>query len=386
MTVAALIESIEAVAPPSLAEEWDNTGLLVGSADDALDGPVLLTIDLTEAVLDEALSMRCRAIVAYHPPIFSPLKRFIGGASAPAGERVVYRAARAGLSIYSPHTALDAAPNGLTDWLASGLLGTAHGAGHAGGDSRALRPATRREATQEVKIVTFVPHEQVDNLRSALASAGAGLVGQYELCSFSQHGIGTFRGKPGTRPAVGAAEQFEQVTEHRLEMVCSRAALPLALATLRQFHPYEEPAVDVYPLMPKPQRGVGAGRRITLDHPCTLADLAQRFRAHLGVKAVQLAAATTSASVKVERIGVVAGAGGSLAAAALADGCQLFVTGEMKHHEVNAALSQGLSILLGGHTATERGYLPHLAKRLNALLPAATFAVSQRDRDPLELH
>lgn len=383
MTIAALIDAIQQIAPPHLAEEWDNTGLLIGSPDDALDGPVLLTIDLTEPVLDEALELRCRAIIAYHPPIFTPQRRLVGGRAAQAGERVVYRAARAGISVYSPHTALDAAPDGLTDWLAAGLLTATASARHAGGDSRALRPAPRREPTQEVKIVTFVPHEHVDNLRAALASAGAGLIGQYELCSFSHHGIGTFRGRAGTRPAVGSAEQFEQVTEHRLEMVCSQAALPLALATLRQFHPYEEPAVDVYPLAPKPERGIGAGRRITLDHPCTLDELAARFKAHLSVPAVQLAAAT---SAPIERIGVVAGAGGSLAGAALADGCQLFVTGEMKHHEVNAALSQGLSVLLGGHTATERGFLPRLAERLGSLLAGAQFRVSTRDRDPLVLH
>lgn len=377
MTIAALVSAIESVAPPHLAEDWDNVGLLIGSRDDLLDGPVLLTIDLNESVLDEAEQHKCRAIIAYHPTIFRATKRFVGGSAATPGERTVYRAARAGIAVYSPHTALDAATGGLTDWLADGLM-----PGGSGGDKRPLQPAMRRESTQEVKIVTFVPATTLDTIRASLASAGAGLIGEYEICSFSHPGIGTFRGKPGTRPAAGAAEQFEQVHEHRLEMVCSRRALALALQTLRQFHPYQEPAIDVYPLEPKPDRSVGAGRRITLDHACTLDELAERLKKHIGVRAVQLAAAGND---PVERIGVVPGAGGSLASAAAADGCQVFVTGEMKHHEVNAALAQGLSVLLGGHTATERGYLPHLAERLGGLLNGARFIVSKTDRDPLEL-
>lgn len=378
MTIAALVSAVESIAPPRLAEDWDNVGLLIGSPDDRLDGPVLLTIDLNEAVLDEAERHKCRAIIAYHPPIFRPTKRFIGGTAATPGERTVYRAARAGLAVYSPHTALDAATGGITDWLADGLMPS----GAAGGDKRPLQPAMRREDTQEVKIVTFVPAEALDTVRASLASAGAGLIGGYELCSFSHPGTGTFRGKPGTRPAVGAAEQFEQTAEHRLEMVCSRRALALALQTLRQFHPYEEPAIDVYPLEPKPDRSVGAGRRVTLDHPCTLDELAERLKKHIGVRAVQLAAAGAG---PVDRIGVVPGAGASLAPAAAANGCQVFVTGEMKHHEVNATLAQGVSVLLGGHTATERGYLPHLAERLGTLVKHAKFIVSRADRDPLEM-
>jgi dinuclear metal center YbgI/SA1388 family protein len=382
MLTAALTAALESIAPPRLAEDWDNVGLLIGAPDAPLTGPVLLTIDLTEAVLDEAERLRAGAIIAYHPPIFRPIKRIVGGSAAAAAERVIHRAARAGLAVYSPHTALDACTGGITDWLAEGLMGPGDG---GGGDKRALQPALRRERTQEVKIVTFVPHEHLDTVRAAMASAGAGLIGAYELCSFSLHGVGTFRGAAGTRPAVGQAEQFEQVSEHRLEMVCSRSALALVLQTLRQFHPYEEPAIDIYPLEPRPERGIGAGRRITLDHPCSLADLAKRLKLHLGVSAVQLAAVGGRADAMVERIGVVPGAGGSLAAAALADGCQLFVTGEMKHHEVHAALGQGLSVLLGGHTATERGYLPRLAARLAALLPESHFVVSTADRDPLVL-
>ena len=169
-------------------------------------------------------------------------------------------------------------------------------------------------------------------------------------------------------------------------MVCSRRALGLALETLRSFHPYEEPAVDVYELVGKPRRDTGAGRRLTLDHPATLDDLADRLKKHLGVSAVQLAAAgKTGGKAKVTRIGIVPGAGASLAEAARLDGCEVFVTGEMKHHDVLACVGSGMGVILGGHTQTERGYLPRLAKRLEEELPRVRALVSEKDREPFVL-
>ncbi|MFN7021187.1 MAG: Nif3-like dinuclear metal center hexameric protein [Phycisphaerales bacterium] len=379
MKIADLIDAMERIAPSRLAEDWDNVGLLIGDPSDELSGPVLLTIDLTEAVLDEAERMGCRAIIAYHPPIFHPLKRLVGGPSSPLSQRVNHRAARAGLAVYSPHTALDACAGGVTDWLAEGCFDPGQG---RSGDIRALRPAMSTSG-QDFKIVTFVPNEALDTVRSALASAGAGIIGDYELCSFNSPGNGTFRGRAGTNPAVGQSEVFEQHLEQRLEMVCSKRSLALALMTLREFHPYEEPAIDVYPLAARPERGFGTGRRVLLDRACSLAELGQRVKRHLGIAAVQIGG---DPAAMVERIGVVPGAGGSIANDAAADGCQVFITGEMKHHEVNALLSQGVGVVLGGHTASERGYLPRLASRLNGDLGGhVRVEVSTADRDPLAL-
>lgn len=385
MKIQQLVEAMERIAPTHLAEEWDNVGLILGLRNDELRGPVLLTIDLTEAVVDEAIQLKAGAIVAYHPPIFQPVRRLVDGSHG-----LLFRAARAGIAVYTPHTSLDACAGGLTDWLAEGIRGVPSdqsnpaqppGRSGSGGDVRALRPALLTGG-QDFKIVTFVPREHLDNVRSALASAGAGFIGDYELCSFNTPGEGTFRGRAGTKPAVGTAENFEQVAELRLEMVCPKRALALALTTLRQFHPYEEPAIDVYPLAPRPDRAQGAGRRVMLDHPCTIRELAERLKRHLGIQAVHAAG---SLDADIECVGIVAGAGASLADEAAVDGCQVFVTGEMKHHEVNALLARGVSVILAGHTATERGYLPILARRLEAEGGIPHCLVSRADGDPLVL-
>ncbi len=380
MPVQRLIDAMEEIAPARYAEPWDNVGLLLGDPAAPLSGSILLTIDLTERVLEEAVEAGASAIIAYHPPIWVPLKRLTTGDTR---QRMLLTCAARGIAIYSPHTALDAAPGGVTDWLCEALSASDE-PGRIAGDCRALEPHARLTPTQELKLVTFVPPDHADALRSALATAGAGIIGAYTQCSFNVPGSGTFFGDEDTTPAVGERGRLEQVAEIRLEMVCSRAALPIAIETLRRFHPYEEPAVDVYELVASPERSVGAGRRVTLDQPATLRELGERMKERVGCPVVKLAAAGSADSdAQVRMVGVCPGAGASLAPAAARENCEAFVTGEMKHHEVLEHVQAGMSILLGGHTATERGYLPRLAERLRAALPGAQVAVSARDRSPL---
>ncbi len=378
MQVADIVRAIEAIAPPSLAESWDAVGLQVGSPQSELDGPVLLTIDLTEAVLAEAVAMSARAIVSYHPPIFEPLRQITDRTPR---QRIVFGAIEAGIAIYSPHTALDAAPGGVTDWLCEGLSGggAEEGGGEIAGDCRALIPHAQGQTS---KIVTFVPADALDRVRDSMASCGAGVIGAYRACSFSTTGQGTFFGDDSTNPAVGETGRFERVDELRLEMTCAPRAVALAVEALRQFHPYEEPAIDVYDLAAIPVRGVGPGRKLVLDQPATAKTLADRLRDHLPKSRIQLA--LPDEDVEVSTLGVVPGSGASLARCAREQGVEILVTGEMKHHDIIACLHAGLGVLLAGHTNTERGYLPRLASRLKDSLPGLDVRVSKRDQDPLQ--
>ena len=375
-TVADLVNAVERIAPPTLAESWDRVGLQVGSRASFLAGPVLLTIDLTERVLDEAVGCGASAIIAYHPPIWNPLKAIT---DATPRERIVYRAIQSGIAIYSPHTALDAAPGGLTDWLCECL---SHEGTSVPGDCRALTPFSQPESTREVKIVTFLPEKDLDRVRMAMASAGAGIIGRYRVCSFASPGTGSFFGLDGSNPSVGSPGQVETVPEVRLEMVCSHRALPIAVETIRGFHPYEEPAIDVYDLHGEPRRGVGLGRRLVLDQPATVSELARRLREHLGVSRIQVAL-TDEADPARATIGVVAGSGGDALALAIREKCEVFVTGEMTHHAILDALQSGVSVVLAGHTNTERGFLPRLARRLGEAVRGVEFRVSTSDADPL---
>lgn len=379
MTVQDLIDAMEAVAPLRTAEAWDRVGLQLGVPSRPIGGPVLLAIDLTEAVLDEAVRMHAGAIIAYHPVIWTPLTGLTDGTHT---ERIVRGAAEAGIAIYVPHTALDGAPGGVTDWLCEGISAPPGRAeeGVIHGDCRGLSPATGGHAEREVKVITFVPSDKVDTLRNALGTAGAGGIGKYRLCSFSVEGEGTFLPVEGAAPTVGLVGRLERVRERRLEMVCSKRALALVIETLRQFHPYEQPAFDIIELVPEPVRRAGSGRRLVLDRPASIGELGDRLKSHLGRARIRYALSGDDRPFRT--IGVVPGAGGSLKELALSEGCEVFVTGEMTHHEILAARHAGMSILLAGHSNTERGYLHRLAVRLTDLLePDADVRVSALDRD-----
>ncbi|UCD75212.1 MAG: Nif3-like dinuclear metal center hexameric protein [Phycisphaerales bacterium] len=370
MNVREVVEAIEAIAPLDHACDWDNVGLLIGSHDWS-GSPVMLTIDLTEEVLREAIEAKVKMIIAYHPVIFEPFTRLT---DATTRQRIVLEAARAGISVHSPHTALDAAPGGVNDWLAEGL---------GSGDTRALDVYESSPRTEERKIVTFCPVEAVDQLRNSLAAVGAGRIGEYELCSFEIPGTGTFLGGENTDPAVGEKGTLQRVDEVRLEMVCPADAVALAVMAVREFHPYEEPPIEIYRLQPRPMRGVGIGRRIRLDQPASLKSLAQRIKSRLGVAHLR-ASVGRNAPSRYSTIGLCPGAGVSVLDEAIRQGCELFLTGEMRHHDLLSAQARGCTVVLAGHTNTERGYLKILAKRLQQALPEVAFLISEKDEDPLK--
>ncbi len=366
-----LRKELDALAPLRLAADWDNVGLLLGRSDGDI-ARVLITIDLTPEVVQEALDFGAGMIIAYHPVIFHPLMSIV---DTDVRGKMLISLLHAGIAVYSPHTALDAVDGGLTDWLCDGLEPT--DATGRGGDRRALEPYATLPETQQCKLVTFIPPNEVDRVRSALATAGAGIIGTYEQCSYSSPGVGTFFGGEGADPAVGEAGKLEHVREVRLEMVVSRHSVALAVETLRRFHPYEEPAVDVYDLRSLPKRRLGVGRRLVLDQPVAFTTIVERFRTHLGLEHVKYR--DVSQGALLQAIGVVPGAGASLIDTAIEQGCNVFVTGEMTHHEVLAAALRGCSVILGGHTNTERDFLPLYAERLRARCPGLEVRVSEAD-------
>jgi hypothetical protein len=245
-----------------------------------------------------------------------------------------------------------------------------------------LQPHDQLPETEQCKIITFCPAEAVDRIRNGLATVGAGRIGEYSLCSFEINGRGTFLGSEASRPAVGRKGRLEQVDEVRLEMVCPKAALALAVVALREFHPYEEPPIEIHPLLPRPLRSIGQGRRVVLDQAQSLKSIIERMKARLGVNQLMVALGD-GAPTKFSHLGLCAGAGGSLLDAAIRQDCEAFITGEMRHHDVLSAQARGCTVILAGHTNTERGYLKVLRKRLLDAIDGGDVVVSKRDEDPL---
>ncbi len=348
--VADVIAILEELAPPQYAEDWDNVGLLVGSRQ-AETGAVLVALDCTREVLDEAVEAGAALVVCHHPPIFRPLERLL--ADDPVG-LLLHRAVAAGVSVYAAHTNLDASEVGVNTVLAE-ILGLT---GHS--------PLQRAPAGRRNKLVTFLPPDHVAAVSAALFAAGAGRIGDYAGCSFRLEGTGTFTPGPGSCPAYGEKGGPNEVREVRLEVVVEEKDLARTLEALLLSHPYEEPAYDVYPL--RDFSPAGLGRVGNLPRRQSLADLALRCSRELANPAVRVAG---DPAREIARVAVCGGSGGKMAQAAVRAGAHALVTGDVGYHEALEAAGLGLAVIDAGHYHTERPAMQRLALLLEESMERA---------------
>ncbi len=361
-----LCDAMDEIAPLSLAQDWDNVGLLLGDPRQQLKH-TLLCIDLTPDVLKEAIRLKVQAILAYHPPIFKPLNRLVGGTTNMAS--LVWECALNNIAIYATHTALDAAEGGANDVLADmcGLKQT-QPLEYVGQPGQA-----------ECKIVTFVPENNVRAISDAVFDAGAGHIGDYSHCSFGTKGQGSFLGQSSTKPSIGQRGKFETVGEIRLEFVAPQRKLSAVIAALLQAHPYDEPAFDIYPLQPKPAKGIG--RVGKLPRTTTLKKLATNLKRKLKANCVQIIG---TPSQKIERIIVVVGAAGNLPFKIPLGNRDVIITGEIRHHDALAFNRIGCGAIALNHWTSERPILASLAKRLSEKVPGVKSRISTADCEPFQ--
>ena len=353
------VDVLEAIAPTRFAESWDNVGLLAGDPEQPISR-AMLTIDYTADVADEASSEKCDLIIAYHPPIFDALKRITAGS-------LIFDAIRRGVAIYSPHTALDVAEGGTNDMLADVLALV---------DRTPLKLSQPKQS--QYKLVTFVPENALEQVSQALFDAGAGRIGQYSSCSFRSPGTGTFFGEEGTNPTVGQAGKLEQASEIRLETVVPIDRIAEIIRALKKSHPYEEPAFDLNELA-APPLAIGIGRIGKLPGEATGEMLINRIKRELDIDHVLVAGDPTRL---VKRAAVCAGACGNLLDDAIKQKADLYLTGEMRHHDAIKAVKAGMCVVCTLHSNSERAALKRLRDDLARRLPALAVVLSQRDRDP----
>ena len=367
MQLSTLIQTLERIAPPHLAEAWDNVGLIVGDARQTVSR-VLLTIDYTPLVAEEARDAGCDCVIAYHPPMFEAVKRLTSGPGHATS--LVHDAIRRGVAIYSPHTALDVADGGTNDVLADAIA------------LEQRRPLKLRDGrVTSYKLVTFVPPEALDTVSRALFDAGAGWIGHYSCCSFRTPGRGTFLGNAGARPTVGAAGRLEEVDEVRLETLVPIAKVDDVVAALKQAHPYEEVAFDLHVLAAPAT--VGIGRIGRLPGEATVDMLLNMLKRALEIDHVLLAGDERKL---VKTAAVCAGAcGGDLLSAAIAQRADLYITGEMRHHDALRAARHHVAVVCTLHSNSERATLSRLAKRISEAHPSLAVQVSRTDRDPFAI-
>lgn len=357
-TVAEIGDYLERFAPVRTAAEWDNVGLLLGDAASPADR-VMTCLTVTPNVVAEAVEERVQMIVAHHPVLFRGAKSLT---SSSAEGRLLLPLLKAGIAVYSPHTAFDNCPGGINDGLCRKLGLT---------DVKPLRTGKEKQ----FKLVVFVPDSDLAKVSDALFAAGAGRIGQYEQCSFRLKGIGTFFGGNATNPVVGQKGRREYVEELRLEVVVPEAKLAAAVKAMRAAHSYEEPAFDAYPL--HGSTGPGEGRIGSCD--TTLGELATRAKRQLGATVVQLVGDPNRA---VRSVAVACGAAGEFLKDAIGAKADAFLTGEVRFHDALAAEAAGIGLVLPGHYATERPAIEDLAEQLGREFPKVTVWASRREPDP----
>jgi len=360
-----VLDVLESVASLSHAEPWDNVGLIVGDRSQNVSR-VMLTIDYTSAVAIEAREARCELVIAYHPPIFEAIKKLTAGGS----HDLVFDAIRRGVAIYSPHTALDIAEGGTNDVLADLL------------EMRDRRPLKFNAGKATLcKLVTFVPADAVERVSAALFDVGAGHIGKYSSCSFRSDGTGTFLGEEGTNPTVGEPGKMTRTPETRIETIIAIDLIEAAVAALKKSHPYEEPAFDLGHLHAMPQ-GLGIGRIGQIPEGATAEMLINKLKRDLEIDHVLVAG---DIDRPVRRAAICAGSCGELLNEAIRERVDLYVTGELRHHDALKAVQAGVTVLAVLHSNSERIVLKSLKTKLEKQLSALQVFLSKSDRDPFRI-
>ncbi|MGN6531773.1 MAG: Nif3-like dinuclear metal center hexameric protein [Ginsengibacter sp.] len=312
MKIKEIIQFLEAIAPLSLQESYDNAGLIVGNSETLCTG-IITSLDVTESVVQEAVRRNCNLIVAHHPVIFRGIKKLNGKNYV---ERTVISAIKNDVAIYAIHTNLDNVVEGVNKKIAEkiGLQ-----------NCKTLLP---KEETLQ-KLVTFSPIKNAEEVRNALFDAGAGAIGKYDECSFNLEGTGTFKANEGSNPFVGEIGKRHSENEIRIEVVYPSFLQNKIVKSLKESHPYEEVAYYIHALE-NIQENVGSGLIGELPDPVSEKELLQILKYEFKLSVIKH---TDFLEKPITKIAVCGGAGIFLLPNAIAGGAQVYITGDIKYHE-----------------------------------------------------
>ena len=303
---------IESIAPLAFQESYDNAGLIVGNMEDEVSG-ILITLDITEDIMDEAIRKNLNLIISHHPIIFSGLKKLTGKNYI---ERCVAKAIKNNIAIYAAHTNLDSVFGGVNSKIAEKL------------QLQNCRMLVPMQGFLK-KLVTFVPVAEAEKVRSALFEAGAGHIGHYDSCSFNLAGTGSFKGNEETNPYVGEKNKLHFEEEIRIETIFPRHIQQNVIQALLKAHPYEEVAYDIYPVDNDFQLG-GTGMIGELAEPIEEIKFLQFIKKTFHCQAIKH---TSLLGKPIQKVAVCGGAGSNFLNKAMAQGADIFISADFKYHQ-----------------------------------------------------
>lgn len=312
MTIKEITTHLESIAPLTLQESYDNSGLLVGNPGTEVS-KILVSLDVTEPVIEEAIEEGCNLIISHHPIIFRGLKKLTGKNYV---ERTVIKAIQNNIALYAIHTNLDNVFPGVNQMIARKL------------GLKNLRTLSPKEQTLK-KLVTFIPVADSDAVLNALHITGAGAIGNYSECSFQVTGTGCFRPDNSANPAIGSRGELESVEENRVEVIFPAYLQRSLIQALLRTHPYEEPAFDIFSL-DNPDTRIGAGMIGDVEEPIPEKDFLYQVKKNFNLQVIRH---TPLRNKGIKKVAVCGGSGSFLLKTALAQKADIFITADFKYHE-----------------------------------------------------
>jgi dinuclear metal center YbgI/SA1388 family protein len=358
-----IINHLESIAPPSLQESYDNSGLLVGDAE-AKVTKILVCLDTTESVMEEAIAKGCNLIVAHHPIIWGGLKRITGKNMM---ERVVMKAIKNDIAIYACHTNLDKVHQGVNSKFAERLQLQ---------ELKILKP----EDDLLKKLVTYVPKTHLDIVRNAICAAGAGVIGNYDTCTYENEGTGTFKGNKNSNPYLGKKEELSKETEHRLETIFPAYLQQKITRALFSAHPYEEVAYDIYSL-DNAHPMVGLGMIGELEKALTVHDFLKFVKVQMQAESIRFVNSDPYRMIK--RVAICGGAGHFLLQEAISRGADAFITSDVKYHEMMEAENHLLYADIG-HYESEKYTMELFIELISQKFSNIALLFSENNINPIQ--
>lgn len=362
MIIQDVINHLEQLAPLTYAEDFDNVGLLVGDKNVKLTG-VLVTLDTLEAVVDEAITNSCNLIVSFHPIIFKGLKKITGKNYV---ERVVLKAIKNDIAIYSMHTALDNAQHGVNHMICEQL--------------KLINQSILIPQSQTIKkLTTYVPKNEAESLRTALFASGAGSIGNYSNCSFNVNGSGTFNANQNANPVIGEKGKTHTEEEIKITVTFSKHLESVILKTLFKTHPYEEVAYEITTMENKNQN-IGMGMIGEFAEPMEQTDFLNHLKTKMHTGFIRHSAFLNK---KIKTVAVLGGSGSFAINNAKAAGADAFVTADLKYHDFFIAEN---SILLAdiGHYESEQFTKNLLVAYLTKKITNFAIILSKTNTNPVK--
>lgn len=361
MIVKSISELIEDVAPLALQESYDNAGLLVGDLQMEITS-VLICIDITEKVIEEAIQKKCNLIISHHPLIFNGLKRLTGQNEV---QRCVTKAIKNDIAIYAAHTNLDNVLQGVSGKMAEkiGLI-----------NYQILQP----KQNALLKLITYVPQLHSYKIRQALFEAGAGQIGNYDSCSFNAEGTGTFRANENAQPFVGNINELHSEPETRIEVILPDYLKFRVLDALLKSHPYEEPAYDFIPLK-NAWNQIGAGIVGDLENAEDELAFLKRIKSIFNNPTIRY---TNLLGKKIKRVALCGGSGSSFLSDAILSKADVYISGDFKYHEFFDAENRILIADIG-HFESEQFTKDIFFEIITKKMPTFAVQISDSKTNPI---